>query len=135
MPQLKVPDFIPRPHRRLSGALAEGAVIANATDYSEIIQVAGAAKLRINAKTVTAGGTLKGAFVRPYATDETAIDAKGVIAPAKTTAYDSGNPANVTLTAGTSNHMDVDLHGESYFKVTITGGGAGTIGFVDIALL
>ena len=131
---LPSPGTKPRPHYRLQGALAAGAAIANATDVSEIVPIAGMSRVAIHAKTATAGGTLKAYFVAPVAADSTSLTlANGQLDPAKVTAYDDTAASNVTLTAGTSNTMTVTCNGERYLKVTITGGGTGTVTFVDIA--
>lgn len=130
------PNYVPFAHRVLGGALASGTAIASSTDYQEVIPIAFCRYLTIRAKTTTAGGTLKFDFVRPIATDPAKLSASGAINPAQVTKYTSpASPSNVTLTAGTENSMQFTLNGESFGLITVTGGGSGTLNYVDVCAL
>ncbi|HEX7122633.1 MAG TPA: hypothetical protein VF178_09720 [Gemmatimonadaceae bacterium] len=127
---------LPFQHRRLTGALAAGTAIANATAISEVIALGNVRNLVIRAKTTTAGATLSFDFVHPVATDTPFQLSDGAIDPAKVTVYaDDQTPTDVTLTAGTAGAMAVTCSGESYGKITITGAGTGTLNYVDISAL
>ena len=133
---LPQPDICTAGQFRLKGALAAGTAIAAATNYREVVNVRGAARGRIWIKTATAGGTLKASAIESVTTDDAnpRLDS-GAINPAKVTAITDGAPSDVTVTAGTTTHMDLTFNGESYILVTLAGGGTGTISFVEIALL
>lgn len=133
---LPQPDICTTGQFRLKGALAAGAAIANATDVQEVVNVRGAARVRVYAKTATAGGTLKLSAIESVTTDdEDPYLSPGEIDPAKVTAITDGAPDDVTLTAATTGHIDFTCNGESWLLVTITGGGTGTISMVELARL
>lgn len=133
---LPQPDICVAGQSRLAGALAAGTAIAAATNYQEVVNVRGAALVRIYAKTVTAGGTLKVSAIESVSTDDTSpLLASGGINPAKVTPITAGAPADVTLVAGTPNVIEFNADGENWLLVTIAGGGTGTIGYVEIARL
>lgn len=140
-PALPVPAIITPPsHRRLSGALAPGVAIANATSISEVIALGPNVRfLTIRATTATAGGTLAFDFVAPAATTDSGGFhlTNGSIDPSKVTKYaDSLTPSSATITAGTTPAViQATCNGESYGVVTITGGGTGTVSFVDVSAL
>ena len=129
---LPQPDICVTGQFRLKGALAAGTAIAAATNYQEVVNVRGAARVRIYAKTATAGGTLKASAIESVSTDDTnPLLPSMAINPAKVTAITDGAPADVPLTAGTTGHIDFTPNGENWLLVTITGGGVGTISFVE----
>lgn len=131
--QLPQPDICQPGQFRLNGALAAGTAIANSTDYQEVVNVRGAARVRVYAKTATAGGTLKASAIESVSTDDENPElSPGEIDPSKVTAITAGAPADVTLTAGTANYIDMTLNGENWLLVTITGGGTGTISWVEV---
>ena len=140
-PALPVPAIITPPsHRRLSGNLKPGAAIANATAIAEVIALGPNVRfLTIRATTATAGGTLAFDFVQPVATTDSGGFhlANGSIDDTKVTAYaDSLTPSTATITAGTTPAViQVTCNGESYGLVKITGGGTGTVGYVDVSAL
>ena len=105
-------------HRPFTGALAAGASLASGTSVSEVVCVAGCARVRVHLKA-SLGGTLSLAFVRPIASDG-AIDGNGNVDASKVTAYTSGNPTDVTVTADTGAEIHADIYGESYALVTYT---------------
>lgn len=130
---LPQPDICVTGQSRLAGALAAGTAIAAATNYQEVVNVRGAARVRIYAKTVTAGGTLKASAIESVSTDDTnPLLPSMAINPAKVTPITDGAPADVPLTAGSTGHIDFVPNGENWLLVTITGGGAGAIGYVEV---
>ena len=134
--QLPKPDICEAGQFRLGGALAAGTAIASATDYREVVNIRGAARVRIYARTATAGGTLKASAIESVSTDDTnPLLPSMAINPAKVTPITDGAPTDVTLTAGTVGHIDFTPNGENWLLVTITGGGTGTIGYVEACRL
>ncbi len=91
----------------------------------------GAARLRIRIKTVTQGGTLDAFFVGPdFRVEQLPATAYASLVG---TVYATGGGDQATVTAGTEANMDVDVWGEGYVLLKFTGGGTGTIGFVDVS--
>lgn len=105
-------------HRPFTGALAAGASLASGTSVSEVVCVAGCARIKVRLQA-SLGGTLSLAFVRPIGSDGT-IGGDGEIDVSKLTAYTSGNPTDVTVTADTEAEIHADIYGESYALVTYT---------------
>lgn len=127
---IRQPDDIPRPQRRLTGALATGAATSNGGILYEVVPVRGSARFRCRIKTAGNGGTLDLVFVGPdFDTAQTV--AYGSLAG---TLYTTGNPAQVAVTAGTEATITTDCYGEGFLLVKFTGsGGAGTITFCDVS--
>lgn len=107
-----------RYHKSLGGVFADGAAFLAATDISIVVPVAGEARWRVRFKASQAG-TLKAAYLR---TDGT-------------TAYTTGNPADVTIAANVENKIeDATVYGESLLKITFTPGATpGTVTYADIS--
>lgn len=94
----------------------------------------GSARIRARMLTANVGGTLKMSFARAVGTDDTVVKADGTIDVTKLTLYGSGNPTNVTVTAGTEAVIDSDCHGEAYVVVELdyTAGANGAVSLLDI---
>lgn len=105
-----------RRQRTLQNTLAPGAAFDAITPIAQVIQVAGASTHRVRAKLASAGGTLSFAFLRPDGA----------------TPYGAGNPSDLVLVAGTEDFCDIDVAGEENLRITLTGGGVGTVGFIDV---
>lgn len=113
MPDFGYPPFIPLVHHRL---VADGTAMANGVAQTFVVPVHGLRYVTIRGKTATSNATLAFAFLRP--------DGQ--------TAYATGNPSNVTLTAGTENDSgEITCGGQNRLKVTLTPAGDGTITFLD----
>lgn len=109
----------PRPARRLTGNLAVGAATANTVAISEDVPIAGAAKVKARIK-VTNTGTLDMTF--------------GFYNPAGVfTAYTTGNPTQVAVSANTEAQISSDTYGEDYVRVTFTGTATGAITYCDVS--
>lgn len=133
---LPQPDICTAGQFRLKGALAAGTAIANSTNYQQVVNVRGAARVRVYAKTATAGGTLKLSAIESVTTDDAdPYLSPGEINPAKVTAITDGAPDDVTLTAGTEGHIDFTCNGESWLLLTLAATGTGTITHFEVARL
>ena len=128
-------NYLTFDHRVLKGALAPGSATANATTIGEVIPIANCRYVTIRVKTATAGGTLNFDYVRPVAT-EPVNNTDGSINPAQIVKYVSpASPTAVTVTAGTETSMQITTNGEKYAYISFTGGGTGTISYVDVCAL
>lgn len=140
-PALPQPALLTPPaHRRLSAALKPGTVTANTVAISEVIPLGPNVRfVTIRAATATAGGTLAFDFVAPNATTDSYSLTNGQIDPAKVTKYADALTTAIgtaTITAGTTPAvLQATCNGEYYGVVTVTGSGAGTITYVDVAAL
>lgn len=129
-------SYVPFDHRVLKGALAPGSALASATVIGEVIPIANVRYLTIRVLTATAGGTLNFDFVRPVATEPVMLSTDTGVNPAQVTKYTSpASPTAVAVTAGTQASLQVTCNGEKYGYVSITGGGTGTVSWVDVSAL
>lgn len=110
-----VPDRTRYAHREIAGALAAGAALTNGTPVVQTVSTGGAktGTLRFLA---TAGGTLAFAWMRPVGD----------------TAYPTGNPANVAVTADTEAVVALTVAGHGILRVTFTPSANGTITHADV---
>lgn len=115
-----VPDSRFRAAIRCKGVLAASAAVVNATPVSEYVQVAGSARVRARIKT-SGAGTLDLTF--------------GFFVNDVFTAYATGNPAQVAVSAATEAKIESDTYGESWCKVTFTPSANGTVTFCDVSQL
>ena len=118
MSQLPQPDQGPKYPQDLLTAF--GTDLTAGTSKSAVIACLGSARLRCRIKTTTVGGTLSLHFARHKGTDNTVVGANGAIDVTKLTQYGSGNPSDVTVTAGAEAVIDADCHGEAYAVVILT---------------
>lgn len=125
--------IVPPLHRRLQGNLAAGADLSSGTSKSEVICIAGCARVRAYVQASIAG-TLKLQFVQPVASDG-AIDGSGAIDVTKVTAYTSSKPADIPVTANTEAEIHADVYGEAFVMVTFayTATGSATLTFCDMS--
>lgn len=133
------PDHRSRPARRLGGQLAPGTAYASTGTKYAIIPIAGATTVRVRGKVVTADATLDYFFLPPdYDVDQaqpTAASPTGVAyASLVGTKYTSPALTQLALTAGTEAKSDITVVGEAFLLILLTGGGTGTIGFVDVSM-
>ena len=102
-----------------AGTLYAGATVANGVTYQRRINIGGASSARVRL-TVSANGTLKFSFMDPL----------GV------TAYTTGNPSNVAVTAGTQAVIDTNsIYGEGWALVEFVSSGSGTVSLFDVFAL
>ncbi len=126
-------SYVAFPHRQLGGALAPGAATANAVTIGEVVNIAFSRYLTIRFKCATAGGNLNFDFVRPVAAEPVFLT-NGPINPAQVYKYTSpASPTTVAATAGTETSMQITCNGESYGYISFTGGGTGSIVYVDVS--
>lgn len=134
MPQ-RFPAANYKPNRRCKGLLRVGAPFTNTAILYEILPIAGASAWRARIKTATAGGTLDAFYIGPDVEIEAAIANATAYASIGGTIYTSGNPSQVAVTAATETKIEDSPKGEGYVLLKFTGGGTGTISFVDLVTL
>lgn len=122
--RLGYPDArLHKPHRVLvntAGGRAEALAMVSGTDQTFFVDVHGCRYVTIRGKTTTSNATLVFAFCRP----------------GLETTYTTGNPSNVTLTAGTENDSgEITVGGQSRLKITLTPAGNGTLDYLDVMSL
>lgn len=99
----------------LVGSLYAGATVANGVTYQRRINIGGASSARVRFKC-SAGGTLKCSFMDPLGQS----------------AYTTGNPSNVTVTANVEAMIDTNsIYGEGWALIEFVSGGAGTVSLFD----
>lgn len=107
-----------RPYGSVAGALADGAAVASGIAVSVLVATAGLARFRIRFQASVAG-TLAFTFCR---------------ADTANTAYSTGNPDDVDVTADTEAVLEVETHyGEGIGRVTFTPDDDGTVTYCDFA--
>lgn len=108
------------PHRSLLDANdPTAATLASGVAKSWVVPIAGSPRARLKWLS-TCAGTLAFALLRP--------DGR--------TAYTTGNPANVVITAGTEADAIIDpLYGEGRLRITFTPSANGTVTYIDFCAL
>lgn len=131
---LRKPPAEPRAPFRCKRSLGATAVVGIGAVLYEIVPVFGSFRTRVRAK-VTAAMSLDIIAVGPdFDPDQ---ELRGVAFGAlQGTQYTTANPVQLALAANVEGNKDLDLYGEGYLIIKITGGaGAGAISFVDIVQL
>lgn len=119
---------------RCKRSLKAATAFVNLQVLYEIIPIFGSFRARFRARVAAAGATLDFIFVGPDFDPDQELAAK-TFAQLAGTQYTSANPTQLVLVAGTEGNKDVDLYGEGYVILKLTGSGSGTIDYVDIAQL
>lgn len=100
-------------------SLYEGATCVDSVPMSALVKCAGASRGRVRFKA-NVGGDLKLEFVRPQANNYAV------------TAYESGNPAPVAVTADVETLISTaEIYGEASVLITFTPNGAGAVTLID----
>lgn len=131
---LRNPPAEARAPMRCKRSLAAGVNVGIGAVVYEIIPVFGAFRTRIRAKAAV-GMTLDIIAVGPdFEPDQ---EQRGIaFASLKGTLYTTANPTQLALAAGVEGNKDLDLYGEGYLILKVTGGaGAGILNYVDVLQL
>jgi hypothetical protein len=111
------PDPRYKPALRLTQGLAVAASLSNGVAVDEYVAVSGSARVRARIKA-TAAGALDMTF--------------GYFKDDAFTAYTTGNPTQVAVSANTEAKIESDTYGEAYVRIRYTPSANGAVTFADV---